>query len=217
MAVVRLSTTTRPSPCGSAGGLQHAHARQVPQRLRPPATRTYLPPGWTHWRVRWMGVYNYRSFAMNENGTARPLLRNPSDHVRDPRHGLSRKLCRARGAVLPASGVRGSPQRAPSRKTTRSRGGSRDALKTLGCAKEFRDVFRQLPLPRQAVDLRGEHVGQAVDDRWQIVRGGSSARPTNTARVVLSVDEAVNGVIDALEATGEDERPWSSSPRTTGT
>ena len=33
-----------------------------------PATRSYLPPGWTQWQVPVMGLYNYRSFTMNENG-----------------------------------------------------------------------------------------------------------------------------------------------------
>ena len=33
-----------------------------------PSTRTYLPPGWTQWQVPVIGVYNYRSFTMNENG-----------------------------------------------------------------------------------------------------------------------------------------------------
>ena len=170
-----------------------------------PATRTYLPPGWAEWQVPVVGIYNYRSFTMNENGTLVHYSRNPVDHVRDRGIELIQSYAAQEKPFFLQAGFVGSAHRGAGRTGRPDRG------ERFACPQDARSgagVPRRLPpapAAGQTVDPRAEHVGQAVDDQAVRNRPRWEFREAYQQRLesLLSVNKAVNRMMDALEATGE--------------
>ena len=172
-----------------------------------PATRTYVPPGWVQWQVPVVGIYNYRSFTMNENGTLVHYSSNPVDHVRDRGIELIQSYAAQEepfflqaGFLAPHSGQPVEPGDPIAVNGPR-------ALKTPWVAPEYRDVFRRLPLPDKPSILEGN-----MSDKPSMTRVANRPRwefreaYQQRLESLLSVDEAVDSLMDALEATGEAEQ-----------
>jgi arylsulfatase A-like enzyme len=154
-----------------------------------------------------VGIYNYRSFTMNENGTLVHYSSNPVDHIRDRGIELIQSYAAQEkpfflqaGFLAPHSGQPVEPG------DPIAVNGSR-ALKTPWVAPEYRNVFRRLPLPDKPSILEGN-----MSDKPSMTRVANRPRwefreaYQQRLESLLSVDEAVDSKMDALEATGEAEQ-----------
>ena len=172
-----------------------------------PATRTYLPPGWTEWQVPVVGIYNYRSFTMNENGTLVHYSRNPVDHVRHRGIELIQSYAAREKPFFLQAGFLAPHTGRPVERGDPIAVNGAGALKTPGVAPEYRNVFRRLPLPDKPsileLDMSDKPMMRAISNRprWEF-------RETYQQRLesLLSVNKAVDRMMDALRATGEAEQ-----------
>ena len=164
-----------------------------------------------------INVYNYRSFTMNENGRLVRYARNPVDHVRIRGIRLIRRYAARRkpfflqaGFVAPHTG---GPVEAD------------DPIAVNGANASSHPAFHRVPqrlqpshAAAQAVDPRARHDGQAVDEgNLEPSTMGFPGGPPAAPGVLLSINKAVNKMIDALVATGEAQQTLVVLRRTTGT
>ena len=169
-----------------------------------PATRTYLPPGWTQWQVPVVGLYNYRSFTMNENGRLVRYSRNPVDHVRDRGIQLIRRYAAREKPFFLQAGFLAPHTGEPVEPGDPIAVNGTGALLTPGVAPEYRDAFRQLTMPPKPsileLDMSDKPSMRAIRNRprWEF-REAYQQRLES----LLSVNKAVDRMLDALEATGE--------------
>jgi N-acetylglucosamine-6-sulfatase len=169
-----------------------------------PENRSYLPPGWTQWQVPVVAVYSYRSFTMNENGRFVRYVRHPAEHVAArgarliERYAASEKpFFLHAGFVAPHSGGPVEPD------DPRAVDGNR-ALRTPGVAPEYRDAYGGLDLPSKPSMFEDDMTDKPAltpvrnRPRWEF-------RELYEQRLesLLSVNDAVDRMLDALAATGE--------------
>jgi arylsulfatase A-like enzyme len=169
-----------------------------------PATRTYLPPGWAEWQVPVGGIYNYRSFTVNENGTIVHYSGNQVDHVRDRGIELIQSYAAQEKPFFLQAGFLAPHTGGPVEPGDPIAVNGSRALKTPGVSPQYRNVFRRLPLPRKPSILEGNMSDKPSmtslreRPRWEF-REAYQQRLES----LLSVNEAVDSMMDALEATGE--------------
>ncbi len=169
-----------------------------------PWKRTYQPPGWAEWQVPVEDIYNYRSFAMNENGRLVRYIRNPVDHVRFRGIQLIKTYAARAKPFFLQVGFNAPHTGGPVEPGDPVAVNGSRALRTAGVAPEYRDVFRRLPLPSKPSmfepDMSDKPSMRRRRDRprWEF-REAYQQRLES----LLSVNKAVNRMMDALEATGE--------------
>jgi N-acetylglucosamine-6-sulfatase len=169
-----------------------------------PATRTIVPPGWAEWQVPVLGIYNYRSFTMNENGTLLHYSRNPVDHVRDRGIELIQRYAAQEKPFFLQAGFVAPHTGGPVEPDDPIAVDGPDALKTPGVAPEFRNHFRRLPLPHKPSILEPNMSDKpSMTAVWNRPRWEFREAHQQRLESLLSVDKAVNSMMDALEATGE--------------
>ena len=169
-----------------------------------PSTRNYRPPGWAEWQVPAVDIYNYRSFAMNENGKLVPYSRNPVDHVRDRGIELIQRYAAQEKPFFLQAGFVAPHPGGPVEPDDPIAVNGLHAINTPGVAPKYRDVFRHLPLPSKPSILERD-----MSDKPSMIRVRERPRwefreaYQQRLESLLSVNEAVDRMLDALEATGE--------------
>jgi arylsulfatase A-like enzyme len=167
--------------------------------------RRYVPPGWTEWQVPVVGAYNFRRYTMNENRVLRRYDRYQTDHWR--RRGaalVTRYAARDKpffmwvGFLAPHSG---GPVEADDPQAVT---GSTEALRTPAVAAEFRNAMKDVALPEKPSFLEAD-MSDKPSMRLLAVRPAWEFREAYRQRLesLMSVNKAINGLLDALQASGE--------------
>jgi N-acetylglucosamine-6-sulfatase len=170
---------------------------------------TEIPPGWSDWiSATGESVFNYRQWQMNENGAIgwRPGPDHPDEHQTDFFGRRAAELIREAAPsaqpfflslTFPAPHS-GAPNEAD----------DPSFLGTPSPAPRHRDYFESLPLPRPP-NFDEADVGakpQIVADRARLSPEWIAAIQENYQQELeslLSVDDAVGAVVDALASSGE--------------
>lgn len=167
--------------------------------------RRYVPPGWTDWQVPVHGAYNFRAFTMNENGTLKSYREYQTDHWSRRGTSLIKKYAPRvkpfflwQGFLAPHTG--GPVEPGDPIKVS----GDKRALPTPAVTSEYRDTFRGLALPSKPSILEADMsdkpsmTARRSRPRWEF-REAYQQRLES----LLSVNKAINTMLDTLEATGE--------------
>jgi arylsulfatase A-like enzyme len=169
-----------------------------------PANRRYRPPGWTQWQVPVTGVYNYRSFTINENGRMVSYRMNPVDHMRERGIRLIRRYAAMDQPFFLQAGFVAPHVGGPVEPGDPIAVNGSKALKTPGVAPEFRNAFRHLALPAKPSILEKDMSDKpSMTAVWNRPRWEFREAYQQRLESLLSVDKAVRRKLDALEATGE--------------
>jgi N-acetylglucosamine-6-sulfatase len=169
-----------------------------------PETRGYLPPGWTQWQVPVVGVYNYRSFTMNENGRFIRYKQDPLEHAAARGSRLIRRYAASEKPFFLHAGFVAPHSGGPIEPDDPLAVLGNHAFRTPAVAPEFHDAYRHLDLPSKPSifedDLTDKPGLARVyhRPRWEF-------REVYQQRLesLLSVNKAVDRMLDALRATGE--------------
>lgn len=166
----------------------------------------YIPPGWDDWRVPAYDIYDYYDYTLAENGRLRRYQgKYQTDFVRDKASSMVKRL--AAGSepfffwvnfLAPHVGL---PEEPDDPRTIHGR----TAVDTPAVAPEYRDRMRGTKVPRtRAFNERN------VTDKAKFVQHLKRRQPLSLDELyqqrleaLLSVDDAVKAILDALKRTGE--------------
>ena len=189
-------------------GYYTAHVGKYLNGYGTAANETFVPPGWTEWRAAARGPQSVYDYALNENGTLVRYGTSPADFKQD---------------VFTAKAVDVINRRAPTRPpfflsvdyTAPHSGGPNPNPQPPGnCegtakpAPRHATAFNGEPLPRPP-GFDEPDVSDKPPDVSRLERIDANQRQNIARRYrcrmesILSVDEGVSAIIDALKANGE--------------
>ena len=158
----------------------------------------YVPPGWTDWEVPVAGTYNYVHRTVNVNGRLRRYHQWQAAYVRDRTVALIRRFARS-----PQPFFIWSNFLAPHAGAPREPGDPR--MVTPAVAPRYRHAFPGARVPRTPALNEAD-----MSDKVGLVRRRAK-KPLRVLdnverqrlRSLLSVDDAVRGILAALASTGQ--------------
>jgi N-acetylglucosamine-6-sulfatase len=168
-----------------------------------------IPPGWSDWQVApHSRAFNYRNWAVNENGTLRqyPAPANPEEYETD---FFVRRAVESIESAAPGE----QPFYLSLWLTAPHRGAPRDSDDPVGIgtpspAPRHRDAFANVPMPRppsfDEANMRDKP--QIVADRPRFTPERAAGVEENWRQeleTLMAVDEGVGRIVDALQRTGE--------------
>jgi N-acetylglucosamine-6-sulfatase len=159
----------------------------------------YVPPGWDTWRVPVSGIYNYRRWTLNENGRLVPYAGTyETDFVGQEAASLVRDYAARKqpyflwaGFLAPHWGRPFDP--------------GDPHLPTAHPAPRYRNTLASVRLPAKASINEANVSDKPLFVRRSPIRPRASLRQVNEQRLesLLSVDDAVNALLNAVKASGE--------------
>ncbi len=164
----------------------------------------YVPPGWSEWQAAVKGVYDYRSSTINENGRMVSYQRGPIAHVALRGADLITRYA-AQDApfflfasfIAPHSGTPVEPD------DPATVNGS-DALQTAAVAPRYQDAFEDAALPdKPSIFERDMEDKSELRDVRRRPRWEYREAYQQRLEALLSVGDAIDRLLDALEASGE--------------
>jgi arylsulfatase A-like enzyme len=160
---------------------------------------TYEPPGWNSWRVPVAGIYNYRRWTLNVDGALVPYAGTyETDFVGREASGLVRTYAAKRRPYFLWAGFL-----APHWGRPRDLGDPR--LPTAHPSPRYRGSLANVRLPAKASIDEAD-----ISDKPQFIQDSPikpryALRQVNQQRLesLLSVDDAVNSIMNAVKDSGE--------------
>ncbi len=166
---------------------------------------TYVPPGWDEWHAPVRGIYNYRHFQVNDNGTLHRYRRYQADYVRRRAVQLVTTYAAGEqpfflwaGFLAPHAGL---PVEPDDPRATHGPG----AVDTPAVARRYRDseAGRRLLAKPSVNEADMADKGPLLRDRGTYPRAQLREEEQQRREALRSVDDTVAAVLAALRRAGE--------------
>lgn len=165
-----------------------------------PGAARYIPPGWNTWRVPVDGIYDYRSWTLNQDRRLVPyagqyetdFVGNEASRLVQQYAPMQRPYFLWAGFLAPHIG---RPHEADDPL----------GLRTPAVSSRYRDTLAGLPLPAKASINEADVTDKPLFVQRTPIHPRVALRELNQQRLesLLSVDDAVNHLLDTVKATGE--------------
>lgn len=160
----------------------------------------YVAPGWDTWRVPVDGIYNYHRWTLNEDGQQVPYAgRYETNFIGDEASSLVAQYAPERRPYFLWAGFL-APHSGTPVETDDPR-----AVRTPNVSRRYRDTLAGTPLPDKASINEADVSDKPLFVQQSRIVRRSALRELNQQRLesLLSVDDAVNKLLDAVKASGE--------------
>lgn len=161
----------------------------------------YVPPGWDTWRVPTQGIYNYRHWTLNENGRQVAYTgQYETNFIGQEASQLVSTLAASTKPYFLWAGFL-----APHVGRPHEAGDPTGGFLTPNVAPRYRGTLSGVRLPAKLSIDEADVSDKPAFVRNSPILSRSGLRQVNEQRLesLLSVDDAVNGLLNAVLATGE--------------